>query len=244
MRSLPAHRQFAAPAVRLSLGLLLLFPRRAVSQERALLQGASAVAPIHDRRAFDRLEAAQRLLFAGRYADATAAFNAVLESGDASGTDTLTSWAYHGMAIAEALAGRTARARTLYDGMLRSAPPSSLATADSIEAFVLSHRWSAANPLLDRFAKDRPAVLFQQYVHAFRAIELMLIGNCVEATRELARAPDAGRPLPQAVRGRCAARAGRRAEALVLRDSVLTHPLADPFSWPMIVARGIARDIH
>src|SRR5262249_31487535 len=146
--------------------------------------------------------------------------------------------------VAEALSGHTAVARSLYDDMLRTAPKSPLAAADSIEAFVLSHRWAAANPLLDRFAKDHPAMLFQQYVHTFRAIEWMLTGDCDSANRELSHAPDAGRPLPQAVRGRCAARAGRQAEAIALRDSVLTHPLADPLSWPMIVARGLALRIQ
>jgi predicted Zn-dependent protease len=191
-----------------------------------------------------RLESAQRLLFDGRYGDATTAFNAALESGDAHGIDTLTSWAYHGMAVAEALAGHSSRARSLYDDMLRTAPKSPLATADSIEAFVLSHRWNAANPLLDRFAKDHPAALFQQYVHSFRAVEWMLMGRCPDAMAELSRAPDPDRPLPQAVRAQCAANSNTRAEAIALRDSVLTHPRADPLSWPMIVARGIALRIH
>ena len=230
----------------LALGLLTS-SRPVAAQQRAMLQSASEVKVAHSRPpASDRLEAAQQLLFAGRYAAASAAFNDVLESGDVRGLDTLTSWAYHGMAIAEALAGNTAHARSLYDKVLRTAPssPSFLGTADSIEAFVLSRRWSVANPILERFAKDHPAALFQQYVHSFRAVEWMLSGHCADALTELNRAIDPDRPLPQAVRAQCAASAGHHDAALALRDSVLGHPLADPLSWPMIVARGIALKIH
>src|SRR5438094_513496 len=76
------------------------------------------------------------------------------------------------------------------------------------------------------------------------ALDLLFTGNCDGALAELSRAPDMGRPLPQAIRGLCAAKAGRRSEATMLRDSVLTHPLADPHSWPMIVARGVALKIR
>ncbi|PYP61600.1 MAG: hypothetical protein DMD26_17230, partial [Gemmatimonadetes bacterium] len=88
------------------------------------------------------------------------------------------------------------------------------------------------------------SVLGQQYARSFRALDLLFTGNCDGALAELSRAPDAGRPLPQAIRGLCAAKGGRRAEATMLRDSVLTHPLADPHSWPMIVARGVALRIR
>lgn len=244
MRSLLARRWLAAATPLLAFGLLAL-PRRAATQQHAMLQGVSAIKVSHARApAANRLEDAQHLLFVGRYAQAADAFAAILESGDVRGIDTLTSWAYHGMAVAEALAGSTPRARSLYDQMLRTAPTSPLATADSIEAFVLSHRWSVANPLLDRFAKEHPGALFQQYVHSFHAVEWMLTGHCADALSELARAPDPDRPLPQAVRARCAAQSGNRAKSVALRDSVLTHPLADPMSWPMIIARGIAAQVR
>ena len=78
-------------------------------EARAILQSASALELARDRRASYRLQAAQSFLFDGRYADAVDAYAKVLESGDARGIDTLTSWAHHGMAVAEALAGRTTR---------------------------------------------------------------------------------------------------------------------------------------
>src|SRR5437764_779836 len=122
-------------------------------------------------------------------------------------------------------------------------PPSGPAPSAAIRA-IAANRTDAARALLDQFASTHRAVLAQQYVHAFRALASLLVGNCVDATAEIHRAPDPGRPMPQAIRGACASKAGRHAEAVALRDSVLTHPLADPLSWPMIVARGVALRIH
>lgn len=87
-------------------------------------------------------------------------------------------------------------------------------------------------------------MLARQYVQSFRGLSLLLVGNCAGAVAEVLRAPDAGGPLPLAIRGLCASRAGKRREAAVLRDSVLTHPLVDPSSWPMIIARGVALKIR
>ena len=195
-----------------------------------------------DRRATDRLQSAQRVLFDGRYADALTAFAAVLESGDARGNYSLTSWAQHGMAIAAAFDGQLTRARTLYDEVLRA--PALFPLADSIEAAVLTRRHAIATALLDRFTNSHPSALGQQYAHSFRALDLLFSGSCDAALTEVTHAPDVDRPLPQAIRGFCAAKAGRHAEAVALRDSVLTHPLADPNSWPMIVARGVALKIR
>ena len=209
---------------------------------RTVVESASSGEVALDRRATKRLESAQQLLFDGRYRDALAAFDAVLESGDARGNDMLTSWARHGMAVSEALAGHLSRARALYDEVLHGS--SLFPLADSIEAAVLTTRHAMANTLLDRFAETNRSMLARQYAHSFRALDLLFAGYCHAALEEIARAPDPGRPLPQAIRGSCAAKAGRRAEATALRDSVLTHPLADPLSWPMIVARGVALKIH
>jgi len=195
-----------------------------------------------DRRAGDRLQSAQHVLFDGRYADAMSAFAAVLESGDARGNYSLTSWAQHGMAIAAAFDGQLTKARALYDDLLRA--PALFPLADSIEAAVLTKRHATATALLDRFSESHPSVLGQQYAHSFRALDLLFAGSCDAALAEVTHVPDAERPLPQAIRGVCAAKAGRHAEALALRDSVLTHPLADPNSWPMIVARGVALKIR
>ena len=195
-----------------------------------------------DRRATDRLQSAQHVLFDGHYADAMSAFAAVLEGGDARGNYSLTTWAQHGMAIAAAFDGQLTKARTLYEELLRA--PALFPLADSIEAAVLTKRHATATALLDRFGDSHPSVLGQQYAHSFRALDLLFAGSCDAALAEVTHAPDTGRPLPQAIRGVCAAKAGRHAEAAALRDSVLTHPLADPNSWPMIVARGVALKIR
>ena len=195
-----------------------------------------------DRRATDRLQSAQRVLFEGHYAEAMTAFAAILESGDARGNYSLTSWAQHGMAIAAALDGQLTKARALYEELLRA--PALFPLADSIEAAVLTKRHATASALLDRFSDSHPSALGQQYAHSFRALDLLLSGTCDAALAEVTHAPDIDRPLPQAIRGVCAARAGRGTEAAALRDSVLTHPLADPNSWPMIVARGVALKIR
>ena len=218
-------------------------PRTATS--RVAIRNASNGEVALNRSAANRLASAQGLLFDGRYADAAAAFDAVIDRADVRATDTLTSWASHGIAIAEAMVGNLPRARALYHDMLRLPAASPLAAAaDSVEAAVLTEQHGAAAGLLDRFADTHHSALAQQYVHSFRGLDLALAGKCTSAVAEVGRAPDASRPIPQAVRGFCAARAGRHEEAVVLRDSVLTHPLADPMSWPMIVARGIALRIH
>jgi len=236
---------------------LLAFPSIASAQSKETATGPArpqgvAMRPVSqtesngevalDRRATIRLDSAQHILFDGRYADAMTAFDAILESGTARGNYSLTSWAQHGMAVSAALAGQLARARALYDELLRG--PSLFPLADSIEAAVLTGRRGATTAMLDRFGLTHPSMLGQQYTHSFRALDLALNANCNGAVDEIAQAPDAGRPLPQAIRGFCAAKAGHKAEAMMLRDSVLTQPLADHRSWPMIVARGLALRIR
>lgn len=215
---------------------------RQSSQATSRVQLASNGDVTLDRRATDRLQSAQHALFDGHYADAMSGFATVLESGDARANYSSTSWAQHGMAIAAAFDGQLTKARTLYDELLRG--PALFPLADSIEAAVLTRRHATASALLDRFSESHPSVLGQQYAHSFRALDLLFAGSCDAALAEVEHAPDTGRPLPQAIRGVCAAKAGRHAEAVALRDSVLTHPLADPNSWPMIVARGVALKIR
>lgn len=212
--------------------------------QRVSLQSTADGDVVTSRRVVTRLRDAQAELFAGRYEDAASSFAAVTAGRDVGSSDTLMAWAYHGMAVASALAGDRRAARADYDALLRAAPESPLAIADSIEAAVLTGRRDAARDLLDRFAATRLGVLPQQYARSFRALSFLLAGQCTAALAELRRAPDPGRPLPQAIRGRCAAAAGQHAEAVALRDSVMTHPLADPYSWPMIIARGVARKIR
>lgn len=216
-----------------------------IAAAHAVVQTSSNGDVALKRKASNRLESAQQLLFDGRYADANAAFAAVLDHGDSATSDTLTAHAHHGMAIADAFAGRTTLARNHYNAVLRAAPTTAtFALVDSIEAAVMTGRRTTASALLGRFEETHHSVLARQYVQSFRGLSLLFAGDCAGAVAEALRAPDAGRPLPQAIRGFCASRAGKRREATVLRDSVLTHPLADPSSWPMVIARGVAMKIH
>ena len=230
----------------LALGLiacLCLFPTHAQTQQ-AKLQSTADGDVVTSRRPAALLRDAQTDLFEGRYGRAASSFAAVASKRALDPNDTLAAWAHHGIAIARALSGDRSGARAEYDAMLRVTPASPLAIADSIEAAVLTDRRDAARSLLDRFASTRLGVLPQQYAHSFRALSYMIAGQCTAAVAELRRAPDPGRPLPHAIRARCAALSGRHAEAIALRDSVLTHPLANPDSWPMIIARGVARRIQ
>ena len=255
MRPLLAGRSPAVVAVLVAFELLTS-PRIALAQPRpqgapvASSRAATARPSIAnasngevalDRSAASRLASAQRLLFDGRYADAVTAFDAALDRADVRGIDTLTSWASHGMALAEAMVGHLTHARSLYDNVLRLPATSPVAaSADSIEAAVLTEQHGVAASLLDRFAESHHSALAQQYVHSFRGLDLALAGKCASAVAEVGRAVDVDRPMPQAVRGLCAAKNGHHAEAVALRDSVLSEPLANPMSWPMIIARGVA----
>jgi|SRR5690348_12641160 len=238
-------RVTSAPAL-LALALLFHLGSVAVRAQapRVRLQSTADGDVQTSRRPASLLGEAQTDLFEGRYGDAASSFSAVLSSGDIGSNDTLTTWAYHGIAVARALAGDRAGARSTYDQLLRIVPESPLAIADSIEALVLTGQPERANALIDHFLASRGGVLPRQYAHSFRALSLFLSSRCDEALQEVARTPDPSRPLPQAIRGGCAARAGHRAEAVALRDSVLNQPLANPFSWPMIIATGVARKIR
>jgi hypothetical protein len=236
----------AGVAALLVLGLVILLDARAAPAQatRVRLQSTADGEVQTVRRPARLLGEAQTELFEGHYADAASAFGAVLSSGALDSDDTLATWAYHGVAIARALAGDRTAARASYDELLHRSAESPLAIADSIEATVLTGQRERANALIDRFLASRGGVLPRQYAHSFRALSFLLASRCEDALGEVARTPDPGRPLPQAIRGVCAVKSGHRVAAIALRDSVLQHPLADPYSWPMIVARGVARKIQ
>jgi hypothetical protein len=60
----------------------------------------------------------------------------------------------------------------------------------------------------------------------------------------MAKAPRQDRPVPIAIRGRCAIKHGERVPAMAVRDSVLKTPVADPFAWTVLIARDAARKIE
>ena len=83
-----------------------------------------------------------------------------------------------------------------------------------------------------------------QFAQAFRGLSWMTAGHCTQALPEIAKAPHQDRPVPIAVRGRCALKHGRRIDAMALRDSVLKQQVPDPFAWYVLIARDAARKIQ
>jgi tetratricopeptide (TPR) repeat protein len=99
--------------------------------------------------------------------------------------------------------------------------------------------------LLDAVAPRAPGRAGSpQFMHAFRGYALAQGGRCDEALRALAQAPQQDRPLIHAVRATCAAKAGRRTEAIAERDETLGNPPAGVFAWPHIIARHVARQVR
>jgi hypothetical protein len=109
---------------------------------------------------------------------------------------------------------------------------------------VLTMQHDSALKAIDRFAASRHDTNGTQFVQAFRGLSWMMAGHCTQALPEVAKAPQQDRPVPIAVRGRCAMKHGQRVDALAMRDSVLKHQVADPFAWTVLIARDAARKIE
>ena len=107
---------------------------------------------------------------------------------------------------------------------------------------VITSQHDSALKALDRLARQNPDAA--QFIHAFRGLSWMMAGHCTQALPEIAKAPHQDRPVPLAVRGRCASKHGQRTDALALRDSVLKQKVPDPFAWYVLIARDAARKIE
>ena len=206
----------------------------------ALLTGMRAT-PDPILKATYRLELGDSFLFDGRYVDAVRAYNEVLSNNNASSVDSLVRWAHHGLALADAFNGRMDRAAAHYADALKGRQTSA---RDSIEMLVLTAQHDSALKAIDRYAVAHRDSNATQFVHAFRALSWMISGHCTEALAEMAKAPHQTRPVPIAIRGRCAIKHGQRVDALVMRDSVLKQQVADPFAWTVLIARDAARKIQ
>jgi hypothetical protein len=210
-----------------------------VTEARILLVRAMRASTDPARQATYRLDIGDGYLFDGNYQEASRAYHSVLTSGHAPGTSELARRAHRGLALVDAFDGRSARAATHYAAALQGAT-----LRDSIEMFVMTNQHDSAMKALDRLAASSGGPQATQYVQAFRGLSWMMAGHCTQALPEIAKAPDQSRPIPLAVRGRCAMKHGQRPEALVLRDSVLKSPMPDPYAWPMLIARDAARKIE
>ena len=187
-----------------------------------------------------RLELGDTFLFDGQYGEAARAYNLVLAGDQGISVDSLARWAHHGLALVDAFNGRSARSATHYAQALKG--PTQL--ADTAEMLVMTSQHDSALKALARLAATNPPTMVRQFVHAFGGLSWMMSGHCTEALPELAKAPYQDRPVPLAVRGRCALKHGQRIDALALKDSVLKTQVADPFAWYVFIARDAARKIE
>lgn len=211
-----------------------------INEARITLLRALRASRSSEDQAVYRLEIADTYMFDGKYGEAARAYNEVLARKDTIRVDSLIRWANHGLALVNAFNGRTDRAAMHYADAMRG--HSTL--ADTIEMLVLTLQHDSALKAMDRFVASRPAGSGSQFVQGYRGLSWLYTGHCTEALPEVAKAPQQGRPLLIAIRGRCASKHGQRVEALAMRDSVLTQSVPDPFAWTVLIARDAARKIQ
>ena len=238
----PAAAQRAGTTMRDSTGdaAAALLNQGRANEARITLLNAMRASPSAEQKALYRLEVGDTFLYEGKYGEASRAYNAVLSGKDSIRVDSLIRWAHHGLALVDAFNGRPARAATHYAEALRG--PTTI--RDTIEMLVLTSQHDSALRAIDRFAASHHEPSALQFTHAFRALSWMMAGHCTEALPEVAKAPHQDRPVPIAVRGRCAIKHGQRVDALAMRDSVLKLQVADPFAWTVLIARDAARKIE
>jgi tetratricopeptide (TPR) repeat protein len=210
------------------------------NEARIELLRAMRASTMPTQKATYRLELGDTYLFDGQYGEAARAYNLVLHGDEAITVDTLVQWAHHGLALVDAFNGRSSRAAAHFAQALKG--PSSL--ADTIEMLVITSQHDSALKALDRFAAAHNSEPAKQFTQAFRGLSWMMAGHCTQALPEIAKAPRQDRPVPLAVRGRCASKHGQRVEALAIRDSVMKVRVPDPFAWYVLIARDAARKIE
>lgn len=187
-----------------------------------------------------RLELGNSFLFDGKFADASRAYNAVISGQDAVSVDSLIRWAHRGLALIDAFNGRPDRAIGHYASALRGRGT----LADTIEMLVLTAPNDSAIRAIDRFAAARKDENGLQFSQVYRGLSWMNAGHCTQALPEIAKAPHQDRPIPMAIRGRCASKHGERVSAMAIRDSVMRQPVPNPFAWSVLIARDAARKIQ
>ena len=212
-----------------------------VNEARITLLKAMRATTQRELLAIYRLELGNTFLYQGEFQEAARAYNAILAGHDAVGVDSLVRWAHRGLALMNAFNGRPDRAIEHYNYALKGHGT----LADTIEMLVVTAQNDSANRAIDRFAAvgagDERRLQFSQ---VYRGLSWMNAGHCTQALPEIAKAPHQDRPIPMAVRGRCASKRGERVAAMAIRDSVMQQPVADPFAWSVLIARDAARKIQ
>ena len=209
------------------------------NEARIALLRAMRATGSNELKATYRLELGDTFLYDGQYQEAARAYNLVLSGRDSVTVDSLIRWAHHGLALVDAFNGRPARAAAHYQEALRGK-----SLADTIEMLVLTAQHDSALKAIDRFSAARREQGAMQFVQSYRGLSWMLAGHCTQALPEVAKAPLQDRPVPIAIRGRCAMKHGQRIPGLAMRDSVLKAQVTDPFAWTVLIARDAARKIE
>lgn len=211
-----------------------------VNEARITLLKAMRATTRPDLIAIYRLELGNSFLYQGEYQNASRAYNAVISGRDAVNVDSLVRWAHRGLALMYAFNGRPDRAIQHYDAALSGRGT----LADTIEMLVVTAQHDSAIKALDRFAVSRRDANGLQFSQVYRGLSWMNAGHCTQALPEIAKATHQDRPIPMAIRARCASKRGERVTAMAIRDSVMQTPVSDPFSWSVLIARDAARKVQ
>ena len=185
-------------------------------------------------------------LYEGDLKAARRAYGAAVAAATRAKVDSMAGAAHYGMALVEAMSGRARAADAHLAAAERAGdwPQGDPARSRAIDRAMLSAllgRVEATDTALRALASAPQAA---QFIAAFRGLSLAMAGRCADALRTIALAADQQGAIVLATRARCAAASGQAAEASAARTAVLTMAPPEPFGWPHLIARHLARQIR
>lgn len=185
-------------------------------------------------------------LYEGDLKAARRAYGAVAAAATRAKVDSMAGASHFGMALVEAMSGRAREADAHLAAAERAGdwPQGDPARARAIDRAMLSAllgRVEATDTALRALASMPQAA---QFVAAFRGLSLAMAGRCPEALRASALAVNQQGAIVLATRARCAAAGGQTVEASAARTAVLTMAPPEPFGWPHLIARHLARQVR
>ncbi|GLC24891.1 hypothetical protein [Roseisolibacter agri] len=185
-------------------------------------------------------------LYEGDLKAALRVYGAAAAAATRAKVDSMAGAAHYGMALVEAMSGRAREADAHLAAAERAGDwpgndPALVRARDRAMLSALLGRVEATDTALRALASTPRAA---QFVPAFRGLSLAMAGRCADALRATALAADQQGAIVLAARARCAAASGQAAEASAARTAVLTMAPPDPFGWPHLIARHLARQIR
>ncbi len=185
-------------------------------------------------------------LYEGDLKAALRAYGAAAAAATRAKVDSMAGAAHYGMALVEAMSGRAREADAHLAAAERAGdwPQGDPARGRAVDRAMLSAllgRVEATDTALRALASTPRAT---QFVPAFRGLSLAMAGRCADALRALALATNQQGAIVLATRARCAAAGGQAVEASAARTAVLTMAPPEPFGWPHLIARHLARQIR